>query len=256
MQEKYRNALTKSGAYRWRIVAGVGIAIGVFFAVNWLHQVTRKPAELVGPLDSFFRKDPKTTWAVHGATFQNYATGIITPDLLAALAQAESRGNSIARGEWVWRWSLNPFRIYAPPSTAVGLFQITDGNFAQARHYCIRGGQVISEGPWFNLNSCWFNSLYNRILPTHATELTSAYLHITVVKCLTRNRGIASKVTLEQKQTLAAVIHLCGEKHGEEFVRRGFRLANNERCGASDPHQYAKRVRDFQTIFIRLIKKT
>ena len=70
----------------------------------------------------------------------------ITPELLAALAQVESSGNPVARTYWRWRFSWNPFELYQPASSAVGMFQITAGTFAEARRYCIHDHVVVEEG--------------------------------------------------------------------------------------------------------------
>src|SRR5450631_595762 len=90
--------------------------------------------------------------------FRKHATNVITPDLLAAIAQVEGSGNPVARTYWRWSWSAQPFEVYRPASSAVGMYQITDGNFAEARHYCIRDHTVVEDGPWNNWQSCWFNS--------------------------------------------------------------------------------------------------
>ena len=99
------------------------------------------------------------------------------------------------------------------------MYQITDGTFAEARRYCIHDHAVVEDGPWHELRSCWFNSLYSRVVPAHAVELTSAYLDHRVASTLKRRRIAAA--TLEQKQNMAAVIHLCGAGAGEGYAGRG-----------------------------------
>ena len=86
------------------------------------------------------------------------------------------------------------------------MYQITDGTFREAQRYCIHDHAVVEKGPWYAMRSCWFNSLYTRVVPSHAVELTAALLDRRVAGTL-GSRGIAS-ATLEQKQDLAAVIHL------------------------------------------------
>ncbi|HVO94116.1 MAG TPA: transglycosylase SLT domain-containing protein, partial [Terriglobales bacterium] len=163
-----------------------------------------------------------------------------SPELLAALAQVESDGNPVARTYWRWQWSWNPFEIYRPASSALGMFQITDGTFAEARKYCIRNHKVLTEGSSFDPNSCWFNGLYTRTLPSHAVELTAAYLHQNVVDILAARRKV--KVSLAQKQKLAAVIHLCGSTRGETFAARGFRITSGELCGAHSVQRYLNQI--------------
>jgi hypothetical protein len=55
-----------------------------------------------------------------------------------------------------------------------------------------------------------------------------------------------------QKQDLAALIHLCGAGAGDDFARRGFRLAPGQRCGDHDPARYLARVNGMKQQFVRL----
>ena len=153
---------------------------------------------------------------------------------------------------WRWQWSWRPFEIYRPASSAVGMFQITDGTFAQARKYCVRNHTVRIEGAWNDPSSCWFNSLYARTLPSHAAEMTAAYLHKSVVDILAA-RG-AAKVSLGKKQKLAAVIHLCGSKRGESFAARGFRVTAGELCGSHSLQLYLTRIDVMKKRFANLAR--
>ena len=223
--------------------------IAVLFTINLAYQVVRKPGEIFAPISASMAKNPDLTWRNYGAIFRRYSTGIMAPELLAAIAQVESDGNPLARTYWRWQWSWNVFDIYRPASSAVGMFQITDGTFMKARNYCIRDHQVVRKGPWYDLRSCWFNSLYARTLPTHATELTAAYLHQTVVELLAVR---PSRSTTSQKQKLAAVIHLCGPKRGASFVERDFRVLPGERCGNHSLARYLAKIESMKTRFARL----
>src|SRR6266511_4004546 len=60
---------------------------------------------------------PAETWRPYGARFREHSTHAITPELLAALAQAESDGNPVARTYWRWRLTWHPFAIYEPASS-------------------------------------------------------------------------------------------------------------------------------------------
>lgn len=211
-------------------------------AVNWIYQVVRKPAELLFPVASALSKTPTETWREYGPLFRKYSTASISAELLAALAQVEGAGNPAARTPWRVRVSSDPREVYRPASSAVGMYQITDGTFREARRYCIRNHEVREE-------DCWFNALYMRVIPSHAVELTSAYLDRAVATALARHRGGA---TIEQKQTLAALIHLCGAAAGDAYVRRGFRLADKQRCGEHDPRAYLARVAVMKRVFARL----
>jgi hypothetical protein len=233
-----------------KIIMGVLLLLVLWLLCNWIYQVVRKPSELFFPVSGTLNKAAAVTWADYGSIFKKYSTGIMTPGLLAAIAQVEGSGNPVARTYWRWSWSSQPFEVYRPASSAVGMYQITDGNFAEARRYCIRDHAVIEDGPWNDWQSCWFNSLYARVIPRHAVELTSAYLDHSVNTILERHRLGAT--TLQHKQMLATLIHLCGAGAGDEFARRGFRLAEGQRCGDHQTHVYLERVDAMKTVFDRL----
>jgi Transglycosylase SLT domain len=234
------------GTLVWYCVLGVA----AFFVINWLYQAVRKPVELVAPISAYLSKSPEATWESYGALFERHSTNLISPEFLAALAQVEGGGNPMARTYWRWRWSWNPFEIYRPASSAVGMFQVTDGTFAEARKYCIRDHRVMTDGPWYDLRSCWFNSFYTRTLPSHSIEMTAAYLHRRVVDTLAAGR--VARAAPAQQQRLAAVIHLCGSKRGESFIARRFRAMPGERCGTHGLQRYLNQVELMKKRFVRL----
>jgi hypothetical protein len=222
----------------------------LWLVANAVYQVIRKPSELFFPVSGTLNKSPAETWHDYQSIFARYSTAVMTPEFLAAIAQVEGSGNPVARTYWRWSFTSQPFEIYRPASSAVGMYQITDGNFAEARRYCIRDHAVVEDGPWNDWHSCWFNSLYARVLPGHAVELTSAYLDRTVAAILGRHRIVAA--TLQHKQQLAALVHLCGAGAGDEFARRGFRLSEGQRCGDTPVRGYLDRVDAMQSVFERL----
>lgn len=233
-----------------QIGAVLGIAVVLFLAVNWIYQVIHKPTELFFPVSGTLYKSPSQTWSDYGSLFEKYSTDIMTPELLAALAQVEGSGNPIVRTYWRWSWVPHPFEVYRPASSAVGMYQLTDGTFAEAKHYCIHGHHVVGEGPWNDWHSCWFNSLYMRVLPRDAIEMTSAYLDRAVTETLSADH--VRHATLEEKQNLAAVIHLCGAGAGDLYVRRGLRLTRGQKCGDHEARVYVGRVDAMKRVFSRL----
>jgi hypothetical protein len=182
--------------------------------------------------------------------FRRHSTAVITPALLAALAQVEGGGNPVARPHWQWRLTWNPLELYQPASSAVGMYQITDATFRVARRYCIHDHAVVEDGPWYDVRSCWFTVLYTRVLPSHAVELTAALLDRSVADTL-RDPRVAG-ATLAQKHDLAAVIHLCGAGPGLAYARRGFRLLAGQRCGEHDVGRYVAEVNAMKREFLRL----
>ena len=233
-----------------RIFVGTAIVLAVWAATNWVYQVARKPTELFFPVSGVLTKSPAETWRQYGSLFRRHSTATITPDFLAALAQVEGAGNPVARTYWRWRPSWNPFELYQPASSAVGMYQITDATFREARRYCIHDHVVVEEGAWHDLHSCWLNGLYTRVVPSHAVELTAALLDRSVAQTLPP-RQLAG-ATLTQKQNLAAVTHLCGAGPAGAYARRGFRLTERQRCGDHDVGRYLAHVNALKREFARL----
>jgi hypothetical protein len=233
-----------------QLVAGLLLLLILWVPVNWLVQVVRKPAEVYGAVSVSRAKAPAETWQEYGALFDMHSTGVVTPELLGALAQIESSGNPAALTYWRWRFSWNPFDVYRPASSAVGMFQLTDGTFAEARKYCVHDHVVVEAGPWHDLQSCWFNALYTRVVAGHAVEMTAALLDRDVARILVRHRREAA--SLQQRQDLAAVIHLCGGGAADGYARRGFRFTRGQRCGDHDPRGYLARVNALKRQFARL----
>jgi len=208
-------------------VLAVGL-LAVAFGVNWLVQVARKPTELFFPVSGVLNKTPAETWREYGPAFRAHSTAIMTPELLAALAQVEGAGNPLAQTYWRWRLTHQPFEVYRPASSAVGMYQITDARFADARRLCIHKNVSTDD--------CWFNFLYMRTVPSHAVEMTSAFLDRAV------QRRNLKGATLQQRQDLAALIHLCGENVRLEA----------QRCGDHDARAYLAQVNAMKRAFRKL----
>jgi hypothetical protein len=226
------------------------VVVAALAAANLAYQVARKPTELFGLVFAPAPRTPPETWRRYGARFQAHATDLIRPELLAALAQAESQGDPLARTYWRWRWTWNPFAVYAPASSAVGLFQMTDAAFAEGRRLCVHDHRLARAGAWHDLSACWLPALYARTVPDHAIEMTSARLHDHVAQALGPSR--AARVAPPRRERLAATIHLCGPARGAALVRQGFHVAPGERCGTHDLGAYLARVARLTLAFERL----
>lgn len=234
------------------VVGAVGI-VTLWLAVNWIYQVVRKPSELFFPVSGTLYKTPTETWDAYEPIFRMHSTSVMSPELLAALAQVEGSGNPIVRTYWRWSWSPEPFEMYRPASSAVGMYQITNGTFNEAKRFCIHDHVVVNDGPWDEWKTCWFNWAYMRVIPSDAVELTSAYLDRAIEGAL-RRHGV-SAASLQKKQNLAAVIHLCGAGAGNVFVRRGFKLSGGQRCGDHEVRVYVARVNAMKRVFSGLNKE-
>jgi len=232
-----------------QVLVGVVGLLAAWAVVNGGYQVLRKPTELFFPVSGALAKLPPETWRTYGPLFTAHATAVITPELLAALAQVESGGDPVARTAWRWRLSSHPLEWYRPASSAVGMYQLTDGTFQEAKRYCVHDHVVVEDGPWHAVRACWFTPLYTRVVPSHAIELTAAWLDRGVAQALAGQRLAA---TLPQQQDLAAVIHLCGARAGAAYAARGFRLTARQQCGDHDVRSYLAQVNLLKRQFARL----
>jgi Transglycosylase SLT domain len=226
-----------------RIVCLAALVLAAFSLTNLVYHVVRKPSELLFFVGRALDKEPVETWRRYEPLFHTYSTSTITPELLAALAQVESTGNPVARTYWRWQLSWNPFAVYKPASSAVGMYQMTDPAYAEASRYCIRGNAVVDTG-------CGFTGLYTRAIPSHAIELAAVYLDHHVAAVLARAPDTAASP--QQKQDLAALIHLCGSGPASAFARRGFQLIAGERCGDHLVATYLAKVKAMKRQFLRL----
>jgi transglycosylase-like protein with SLT domain len=225
------------------IASVAAIFLALLALTNLVYHLVHKPTELFAVVGHRLDKEPEETWRAYGPLFRASSTSAIPPELLAALAQVESSGNPVARTYWRWQLRLNPLAVYQPASSAVGLFQMTDGAFAEAAQSCIRDNAVADSG-------CGFTSLYVRVIPSHAIALAAVYLDRNVAAVLARAGDVTANP--QQKQDLAAVIHLCGAGPAAAFVRRGFQPAAGEHCGDHLVAAYLARVNAMKRQFTRL----
>lgn len=149
----------------------------------------------------------------------------------------------MARTYWRWRLTWNPFGVYKPASSAVGLYQMTDAAYAEASRYCVRRHAVVDA-------DCWSNSLYIRAVPSHAIELAAVHLDRSVAAVLAYAPDMTASP--QEKQDLAAFIHLCGGGPARAFVRRGFQVMGGERCGDHLVTTYLAKVNAMKRQFLRL----
>ena len=241
----------RSKRTRWRPGwMGTLLFLGLgFFSVNFLVQIYRKPTELLRFARLGRPKTPQQTWSEFGEDFRRHATSVITADFLAALVQVESSGDPLSSPAWRWHWLTSPWGLYGPPSTAVGLLQITEGNFGLARTLCVKAGRVAKEGAWYDPEACKLTILYSRLLGSHSIEMTSAFLHFNVQKIVARLRR---PVSLRDKQKLAAVIHLCGPGKGPAFVRSKFNADALGTCGTQPVGSYVRLAMKYRAQFSQM----
>ena len=69
------------------------VLVTLWFGLNWIYQVVRKPTELFFPVSGVLYRLPDETWDTYESVFRKHSTSTITPAFLAALAQIEASGN-------------------------------------------------------------------------------------------------------------------------------------------------------------------
>jgi Transglycosylase SLT domain len=226
-----------------RIILICIAVLAVFSATNLVYQILRKPTEVFALIPGESNKAPIETWRQYAPLFREYSTASISPELLAALAQVESAGNPIARTYWRWSLTSDPFAVYQPASSAVGMYQMTDAALSEAQGYCILQHTVVETG-------CSATLLHSRVVPRHATELTAVFLDRNVAAILGHRQN--TRIGRQQREELAAVIHLCGTGPAKAFARRGFRLMPGERCGDHDVAAYLAQIVAMKRRFLHL----
>lgn len=224
-----------------RIVCLAALVLAAFSLTNLVYHVVRKPSELHFFVGGALDKETIETWRRYEPLFHTYSTSAITPELLAALAQVESTGNPVTRTYWRLQLTWNPFAVYKPASSSVGMYQMTDAAYAEAARYCVRGNAVVDT-------DCGFIGLYTRAIPSHAIELAAVYLDHDVTAVLARAPDAAASP--QQKQDLAAFIHLCGAGPASAFVHRGFQMMARERCGDHLVAAYLAKVNAMKRQFL------
>jgi hypothetical protein len=60
-----------------------------------------------------------------------------------------------------------------------------------------------------------------------------------------------TRISRQQREELATVIHLCGAGPATAFAHRGFRLMPGERCGDHDVAAYLARIDAMKREFLR-----
>ena len=226
-----------------RVVVLSLVLVAVFFVTNLVYHVLHKPTELFSPMSGRFNKTPIETWRAYAPLFREYSPASISPELLAALAQVESDGNPVANTYWRWRLTWNPFAVYQPASSGAGMYQMTDAALAEAQGYCILHHTVVETG-------CSATLLHSRVVPRRATELAAVFLDRNIATILGHRRK--TKISRQQREELAAIIHLCGAGPAKAFAGRGFRLLPGEHCGDHDVSAYLDHVSAVKQQFLNL----
>ena len=96
VRKRWMRAFSRTPAsFQFGVLAAVLVTL--WFGLNWIYQVVRKPSELFFPVSGVLYKLPDETWDTYESVFRKHSTSTITPAFLAALAQIEGIGQSRSR---------------------------------------------------------------------------------------------------------------------------------------------------------------
>ena len=212
----------KKSSEKWIIGKFCFQLLCLYLLVNFFVQIARKPTEIASLTSFWMFKTPTQTWNSYGNYFRDAGTDAIPADFLAALAHVESNGNPWASPGWRFKLNAKVFDFYAPSTTAVGLYQFLDETF-----------RAVSAADVFS----------TRLSAQASTRIAAAYLNRELSK-ITADYSLKN-LSPDRKQTLAAVIHLCGKQKAAQ-------LASIGSCGAHQPQVYTQRVLSLKRTFAQL----
>jgi hypothetical protein len=86
-------------------------------------------------------------------------------------------------------------------------------------------------------------------VPSRAIKVTAVFLDRNVTGILAHRPNATA--SLQQKQDLATIIHLCSAGLAKAFARRGFHLIAGERCGDHDVATYLAHINAIEREFLR-----
>ena len=194
-----------------RLMVGLVVVV-VWSAANWMDQDPQADRAAL-PGRGALVKTPASTWREYGPLFREHSTS--GHHARAARRARPGRGCGRPRGADALALALarNPFEWYRPASSAVGMYQITDATFRDARRYCIHDHVVAEDGRGDRDRAGSTASIPRRSEPRDRDDRRAARSG----RCPSGARRIASPRPPHQKQDLAAVIHLCGGGAGDDL---------------------------------------
>ncbi len=213
----------------------IGI-VGIIVGVNFAYQIYKNPLHVLSFFSRPMNKTPKQTWNAYGDIFESASTRRVSPALLAALAQVESRGNPLAAPEWRMQFSSDLADIYAPASSAFGIMQITRGTFDLILKTCGKSGEP-----------CPNPDLATRMRTRDSVNLIAGFL-VRSMEDILSPKGL-QKISDEKLTKLAAIIHLCGPEVGRRLVRYAYHVNALPKCGSHWPAVYTSQVFEMKNAF-------
>ena len=187
-------------------------------------------------------KEPIETWRRYEPFFHTHSTNAITPELLAALRRSKHRQSGGAH--------LLALAAHLESLRGVRARLERCGHVSDDRRSLRRSGTLLyprERCRRYRVRVHW--PLYPRG-SSHAIDLAAVYLDHNVAAVLARAPDAAASP--QQKQDLAAFIHLCGAGPASAFVHRGFQMMAGERCGDHLVAAYLAKVNAMKRQFLRL----
>jgi hypothetical protein len=217
----------KKRSWKWRLLTHPKIlgllVIALYFVVNFAVQLYRKPAEIFSFAAKIHYKTPEESWSAYHDYFVEAEKYGLRAELLAALAQAESSGSPWATPRWTFHWPREFFDLYRPQSSAVGLFQFTNGTYEKVRQACPAGSDRCVDLGW-----------------TPPTRLSAAESIERAAQNLHRELLLIAPKNPKSWNELAPIIHLCGTGIARQVARHG--MPANLHCGPHNARAYVQEI--------------
>ena len=226
-----------------RIAAAIAILLPLLALTNLVYHVIRKPTELFFFVGHRLDKEPAETWRQYGPLFRTYSTSTITPEYWPRWRRSRVRAIRWTVPTGAGDGVLILSRSTSPPPRPSACSRCWMRPPPRPRGIVSGSNAVVDTG-------CGFTSSTIRAIPSHSTELASVYLDRNVASVLARADNV--RASPQQKQDLAAFIHLCGGGPATAFARRNFQMIAGERCGDHLVAAYVSRVNAMKREFARL----
>ncbi len=218
----------KRRSWKWRLLTnpkGMAVALVILYVLtNFFVQLYRKPAEILSFAAFLHYKTPEENWSAYQEYFLNAEKYGIQAETLAALAQAESSGSPWATPRWTFNWwPREAFDFYRPQSSAVGLFQFTNGTYEAVRRRCSVAENKCPDLGW---------TAPTRLSASESIERAAQNLHRELMNIAPKNKNSWTH--------LAPLVHLCGSGVARKVARNG--TPQTLRCGSHNALAYVREI--------------
>jgi hypothetical protein len=210
------------------------LVVGLYLLTNFFVQLYRKPAEIFSFVAFLHYKTPEENWAAYEDYFIRAEQYGIPAELLAAIAQAESSGSPWATPRWTFNWRPHDvFDLYRPETSAVGLFQFTNGTYERVREHCDGAHSQCPDIGW---------TAPTRLSAGESIQRAAQNLHQELLAIAPKNQ--------QAWADLAPIVHLCGPGVARRVARSG--MPSTLKCGSHNAKIYLRDIKNMAARMSRI----